>query len=38
MKCPNCGDTKIFGRLGEWWCGNTDCAVKWRNDESESTD
>ena len=31
-ECPGCGDRKIFGRLGEWWCGNTDCAVKWTNE------
>jgi len=33
MGCPNCGDTKIFGRMGEWWCSNGDCAVTWTNDE-----
>ena len=30
-ECPNCGNGQIFGRLGEWWCGNSDCAVKWTN-------
>lgn len=36
-ECPECGNTKIFGRMGEWWCGNADCAVKWGN-EDEQTD
>lgn len=31
-ECPGCGDTKIFGRMGEWWCSNLDCAVKWGNE------
>ena len=33
-ECPACGNTKIFGRNNEWWCGNTDCAEKWSNDDS----
>lgn len=36
-QCPECSNTKIFGRMGEWWCGNTDCAVKWGNDDNKST-
>lgn len=36
-ECPSCGNKFIFGRMGEWWCGNSDCAVKWRDDEFEGT-
>lgn len=36
-ECPGCGNGQIFGRMSEWWCGNTDCDVKWRNDEAEDT-
>jgi len=26
-ECPGRGNTKIFGRLSKWWCGNSDCSV-----------
>lgn len=31
--CPNCRDTRIYGRNNEWWCGNSDCAVKWGSED-----
>lgn len=32
-KCPECGNTKIFGRLSKWWCGNDDCDATWGDKE-----
>lgn len=36
--CPGCGNNQIFGRMGEWWCGNSECDVRWRNEDVEHED
>ena len=38
-KCPECGNGQLFGRMGQWRCGNDDCDATWRNeDDSDQSD